>query len=345
MASPAVAVIVKKAVVVVATDKKLRKIVLGIILGALIIIMLPIAVVMGLANQEIEIDVDRAQELIVENMSYEDREMLLSIENTMNAIDDAMTDAGHSPSRVTEAQVLYILALSEQSTTDDFVERLVNCFSLDQSDDNLISRVNSTFGTNIVAQDFSNVMLGIRGTYIDTTDYVDPSRKNNIDLAKWAENAADKQWGYVFGTYGTVLSEEMLRTKMNQYPGDVAVYEEFIRENWLGRRTADCVGLIKGYGWFNTASQEIEIGANGMPDIGSDGMYANATEKGPINTIPEIPGLAVWHAGHIGIYIGDGKVVEAMTTTVGVVVTDVFSRSWTHWLKIPYIDYIEDGDD
>ena len=345
MASPAVAVIVKKAVVVVATDKKLRKIVLGIILGALIIIMLPIAVVMGLANQEIEIDVDRAQELIVENMSYEDREMLLSIENTMNAIDDAMTDAGHSPSRVTEAQVLYILALSEQSTTDNFVERLVNCFSLDQSDENLISRVNSTFGTNIVAQDFSNVMLGIRGTYIDTTDYVDPSRKNNIDLAKWAENAADKQWGYVFGTYGTVLSEEMLRTKMSQYPGDVAVYEEFIRENWLGRRTADCVGLIKGYGWFNTASQEIEIGANGMPDIGSDGMYANATEKGPINTIPEIPGLAVWHAGHIGIYIGDGKVVEAMTTTVGVVVTDVFSRSWTHWLKIPYIDYIEDGDD
>lgn len=345
MASPAVAVIVKKAVVVVATDKKLRKIVLGIILGALIIIMLPIAVVMGLANQEIEIDVDRAQELIVENMSYEDREMLLSIENTMNAIDDAMTDAGHSPSRVTEAQVLYILALSEQSTTDNFVERLLNCFALDQSDENLISRVNSTFGTNIVAQDFSNVMLGIRGTYIDTTDYVDPSRKNNIDLAKWAENAADKQWGYVFGTYGTVLSEEMLRTKMSQYPGDVAVYEEFIRENWLGRRTADCVGLIKGYGWFNTASQEIEIGANGMPDIGSDGMYANATEKGPINTIPEIPGLAVWHAGHIGIYIGDGKVVEAMTTTVGVVVTDVFSRSWTHWLKIPYIDYIEDGDD
>lgn len=345
MASPAVAVIVKKAVVVVATDKKLRKIVLGIILGALIIIMLPIAVVMGLANQEIEIDVDRAQELIVENMSYEDREMLQSIEDTMNAIDDAMTDAGHSPSRVTEAQVLYILALSEQSITDNFVERLVNCFALDQSDENLISRVNSTFGTNIVAQDFSNVMLGIRGTYIDTTDYVDPSRKNNIDLAKWAENAADKQWGYVFGTYGTVLSEEMLRTKMSQYPGDVAVYEEFIRENWLGRRTADCVGLIKGYGWFNTASQEIEIGANGMPDIGSDGMYANATEKGPINTIPEIPGLAVWHAGHIGIYIGDGKVVEAMTTTVGVVVTDVFSRSWTHWLKIPYIDYIEDGDD
>ena len=49
-----------------------------------------------------------------------------------------------------------------------------------------------------------------------------------------------------------------------------------------------------------------------MPDIGADTMYANATEKGTIDTIPEIPGLAVWHEGHIGIYIGGGKVIEAM---------------------------------
>ena len=36
-------------------------------------------------------------------------------------------------------------------------------------------------------------------------------------------------------------------------------------------------------------------------------MFANATVKGTIDTIPEIPGLAVWHEGHIGIYIGNGE--------------------------------------
>lgn len=39
-------------------------------------------------------------------------------------------------------------------------------------------------------------------------------------------------------------------------------------QNWLGRRTADCVGLIKGYGWYNAETGQTEIGANDMPDIG-----------------------------------------------------------------------------
>ena len=78
-----------------------------------------------------------------------------------------------------------------------------------------------------------------------------------------------------------------------------------------------------------------------MPDIGADSMYYNATEKGTINTIPEIPGLAVWFAGHIGIYIGDGLVIEAKGTKYGVVETNLTDGRWTHWLKIPYITYSE----
>jgi len=85
----------------------------------------------------------------------------------------------------------------------------------------------------------------------------------------------------------------------------------------------------------------VEYGTNGMPDIGADTMYANATEKGTIDTIPEIPGLAVWHEGHIGIYIGGGEVIEAMGTQYGVVKTQLSGSRWTHWLKIPYIAYLD----
>ena len=120
---------------------------------------------------------------------------------------------------------------------------------------------------------------------------------------------------------------------------------DFIEANWLGGRTADCVGLIKGYGWFEPTTNNIIYATNGMPDIGADDMYNNATEKGTIDTIPEIPGLAVWHEGHIGIYIGNGEVIHASGTTVGVIKTPIGDSGWTHWLKIPHITYAEETEE
>lgn len=46
-------------------------------------------------------------------------------------------------------------------------------------------------------------------------------------------------WGYVWGTYGNVLTQSLFDYKLKQYPEGVGDYEDFIRENWLGRRTAD----------------------------------------------------------------------------------------------------------
>ena len=280
MAAPAVAAVAKKVIVYILTDKKALKTVLGIVLGIIIILLLPLGVIIGVLNGDVEIDPDRMQELIVQNLSTEEQAMLQGIEDTMYGIEDGMTNAGYSGTRVTEAQVLYELARSSYSSEDGFVDKLVGCFTQDQSDEQLISAVNSAFGTSITTQDFSNVMSNIRNAYIDTSNYTDPNTKNSTDLVLWAENAADKGWGYVYGTYGTVLSESMLTAKMEQYPDEVATKEQFIRDTWLGKRTADCVGLIKGYGWFNTVSQETEIGSNGMQDLSANGMYDAASVKG-----------------------------------------------------------------
>ena len=341
MAAPAVAAVAKKVIVYILTDKKALKTVLGIILGIIIILLLPLAVIIGVLNGNVEIDADRMQELIVQNLSAEEQAMLQGIEDTMYSIEDGMTNAGYSGTRVTEAQVLYVLALSSHSSEDGFVDKLVGCFTQDQTDDQLITAVNSAFGTSITTQDFSNVMTNIRNAYIDTSNYTDPNTKNNTDLVLWAEHAANKSWGYVYGTYGTVLSESMLTAKMEQYPDEVATKEQFIRDTWLGKRTADCVGLIKGYGWFNTVSQETEIGSNGMQDWSANGMYNAATVKGEISTIPETPGLAVWKDGHIGVYIGNGTVVEAYGTERGVIRSALADGGWTHWLEVPSISYNE----
>ena len=137
----------------------------------------------------------------------------------------------------------------------------------------------------------------------------------------------------------TDLTESLLEQKISQYPSGVGDKEELIREKWLGGRTADCVGLIKSYGWLDADDLRIRYGSGGMPDIGADAMYYNAQVKGSLDTMPETPGLAVWRSGHIGVYVGNGEVIEAMGTAYGVVRTKLAERSWTAWLEIPYIQY------
>ena len=159
------------------------------------------------------------------------------------------------------------------------------------------------------------------------------------DLVTYAVHAWESGWGYVWGTYGNELTESLLAYKVSQYPDGVGNHENFIRAHWLGGRTTDCVGLIKGYSWLSPETMTIDYGTHGMPDIGANQMYYSATESGTIDTMPDIPGLAVWHDGHIGVYIGGGQVIEAMGTKYGVVKTELAGRGWTHWLKIPYISY------
>ena len=187
--------------------------------------------------------------------------------------------------------------------------------------------------------DGSFIAGGDRSIELDISTFTDPTTKNATDLVTYAVHAWESGWGYVWGTYGNVLTESLLAYKVSQYPDGVGNHENFIRAHWLGGRTTDCVGLIKGYSWLSPETMTIDYGTHGMPDIGANQMYYTARESGPISTMPDIPGLAVWHEGHIGVYIGGGQVIEAMGTKNGVVKTELAKRNWTHWLKIPYINY------
>ena len=111
------------------------------------------------------IDTDRLQTLVVQNMSSEERARLQRVEDLMYEIEEKMTAAGFDNQRVKEAQVLYVLALSDFSEEAGFVDKLVECFAEGQSDADLIAATNGAFGTDLSAEDFTKVMSAIRAVY------------------------------------------------------------------------------------------------------------------------------------------------------------------------------------
>ncbi|MEG1851039.1 MAG: hypothetical protein RR228_03490 [Bacilli bacterium] len=173
-----------------------------------------------------------------------------------------------------------------------------------------------------------------------SNNFYDQSIKNNADLVVYSKYAVENGWGYVWGTFGWTLSESYFNYSVGRsdYNRENA---EFLKTNYLDKRVTDCVGLIKSYAWYMPGTNNIEYGKNGFPDMHADGLLDMAKEKGSISTIPEIPGLGLWSSGHAGVYIGNGKGIEAMNIKKGVQVTTVKNRSWTHWFKIPYITYYE----
>ena len=59
-----------------------------------------------------------------------------------------------------------------------------------------------------------------------------------------------------------------------------------------------------------------------------------------MSTMPDIPGLLVFMPGHVGVYIGNGEVIEARGHAYGVVKTRLKNRNWTKWAFIEEISYI-----
>ena len=60
--------------------------------------------------------------------------------------------------------------------------------------------------------------------------------------------------------------------------------------------------------------------------------------------MPEIPGIVVYKKGHIGVYVGNGDVIECTLGSRGdgVVLTKLTAAEWTDWFFAPDVQYEDD---
>lgn len=160
---------------------------------------------------------------------------------------------------------------------------------------------------------------------------------------------------YANGMFGQPITKSIINQKARQLPNWYNKNNrkenlcDLIGEGYFG---FDCVCLIKAVLWgWNGDLSKTNGGAvycsNNVPDIGADEMIKVCSNVSTNFKNIEV-GEAVWVPGHIGIYVGNGKVVECTPKWSNKVQYSNLGnlgymsgnyRNWTKHGKLPYVKY------
>lgn len=89
----------KKIAVSLLTDKKVIKTIGGIVIGIIIIVVMPIIAVVSVFNGSMDIDTDKLNQSIQENISAEQMENLQLINDTMTEVENQLKNKKLSDSK------------------------------------------------------------------------------------------------------------------------------------------------------------------------------------------------------------------------------------------------------
>ena len=151
--------------------------------------------------------------------------------------------------------------------------------------------------------------------------------------------------GYIWGTAGVKWTEAKQKALEQTTDKDRANSRKY-GSQWIGHMVEDCSGA------FTRAFKAL----GGEMYHGSNTMYLRwCTSKGKLTGGKRTdgkelkPGTAVfvWNResqkyGHVGLYVGDGTVIEAMGARNGVTTSRVNATKWTNWGELKGVNYGEE---
>ena len=307
--SATVAAALKKIAIYILGDEKKRGklfVLIGsIVVGFIGLMCLPVAVLSSMGSMEVEPpEIDKSlfnESAIIAGLDSEQQAKITEIQNSGQAIEDAMTGAGVR-SQTIKAQLIY---MSYFDGVQNFnAESYANLFAAAPNDSDLIAAINSTYGLEIDYDEYMRSYTWVMNSTINEYRFTDGTTKNCSDLAAWAENAYVSGWGYMNGFIGERNDTDRIRY-------------------------ADNAGLMLGYLNYNPTDKM----------FGFDYDTLVYTEQGGLDTMPDVAGIGLFDGSQHGIYVGNGEVVYSSETLGYVTKEPVSNGSWTSWCTYEGVDY------
>lgn len=152
-----------------------------------------------------------------------------------------------------------------------------------------------------------------------------------VGLAEFAKTKLGT--AYVFGSKQPgdgPLTQARVNTLAKLYPSHFtqAYLNKIAAKKLIGKICCDCSGLIS---WYTGRV------------LGSSQLYAQAYARLPISQYKKFAiGTVLWRSGHVGVYIGNGLLIEAKGIDYGTVESKVENTKFTHGLTFSWINYTYD---
>ena len=182
------------------------------------------------------------------------------------------------------------------------------------------------------------------------------------ELIAFFQQALAEIWGYIWGTWGQEWTAAKQKQKVNymvskygtgwknnsEAKEDNYYYSALYGDQWIGHKVADCSGLFrKAFSEYGIAiSHSSNRIWNSYCKKQGEMNNGKRTDGGELK-----PGTAVFvhpegkNRTHIGLYIGDGTVIEAASARNGVITSAITHRKWVEWGELKYVEYEGGGDE
>lgn len=167
----------------------------------------------------------------------------------------------------------------------------------------------------------------------------------NKEFVAKAKTIVNCNTAYGKGTFGQKWTKTLANAKVKQYPDfytDSVIASLNKKAEGSTLYVFDCVGLIKGIIW---EWEKVKYKSNGLDDVSDQGLWDKYCVNKSSDFSNIIPGEIMHIKGHVGIYIGDGKVIECTNKwSKNVLVSsinkgDKYYRAWSEHGKFNLLTY------